>query len=109
MIERLMREPGRRLKRIAFGCSERGAAKMVQIIIKRVTSAREWTAYWPARLRITVKVTPTLERFSSTLLPQLLGQYPDRRSQGASKFRILTSPDALSCPCYLRLCHQPDT
>lgn len=66
MIERLMRELGRRLKRIAFGWSERGAAKMARIIIKRVTSAREWTAYWDARLRITGKVTLTLERVSST-------------------------------------------
>jgi hypothetical protein len=66
MIERLMRELGRRLKRIAFGWSERGAAKMARIIIKRITSAREWTAYRNARLRITGKVTLTLERVSST-------------------------------------------
>jgi len=65
MIERLMRELGRRLKRIAFGWSEGGAAKIARIIIKRVTSAREWTAYWDARLRITGKVTLTLERASS--------------------------------------------
>jgi hypothetical protein len=66
MIERLMRELGRRLKRIAFGWSERGAAKMARIIIKRITSAREWTAYWHARLRIAGKVTLTLERVSAT-------------------------------------------
>jgi len=66
MIERLMRELGRRLKRIAFGWSERGAAKVARIIIKRITSAQEWTAYWHARLRITGKVTLTLERISST-------------------------------------------
>jgi len=66
MIERLMRELGRRLKRIAFGWSERGAAKMARIIIKRITSAREWTAYWHARLRITGKVALTLERVSPT-------------------------------------------
>jgi len=62
MIERLMRELGRRLKRIAFGWSERGAAKIARIIIKRVTSAQEWTAYWHARLRITGKVILTLNR-----------------------------------------------
>ena len=65
MIERLMRELARRLKRIAFGWSERGAAKMARIIIKRVTSAREWAAYWHARLRITGKVTLTLGRISA--------------------------------------------
>jgi len=65
MIERLMRELGRRLKRIAFGWSERGAAKMARIIIKRVTSAGEWTAYWHARLRILGKVTLTLEQITA--------------------------------------------
>jgi hypothetical protein len=65
MIERLMRELGRRLKRIAFGWSECGAAKMARIIIKRITSAGEWTAYWHARLRITGNVTLTLNRISA--------------------------------------------
>jgi hypothetical protein len=62
MIERLMRELGRRLKRIAFGWSERGAAKVARIIIKRITSAQEWTTYWHARLRITGNVTLTLSQ-----------------------------------------------
>lgn len=56
MIERMMREIGRRLKRIAFGWSERGAAKMARIIIKRITTAGEWDAYWKERLRITGNV-----------------------------------------------------
>lgn len=52
MIERMMREIGRRLKRIAFGWSEAGAAKMARIIIKRITNAGEWTTYWQQRLRL---------------------------------------------------------
>jgi len=52
MIERMMREIGRRLKKIAFGWSEKGAAKMARIIIKRITSAGEWEKYWNDRLRI---------------------------------------------------------
>lgn len=52
MIERIMREIGRRLKRIAFGWSEAGAAKMARIIIKRITSAGEWDSYWQRRLRL---------------------------------------------------------
>lgn len=56
MIERMMREIGRRLKRIAFGWSEKGAAKMARIIIKRITSAGEWKAYWNKRLRISGNV-----------------------------------------------------
>lgn len=52
MIERMMREIGRRLKKIAFGWSEKGAAKMARIIIKRITSAGEWEKYWNDRLRL---------------------------------------------------------
>ena len=52
MIERMMRKIGRRLKKIAFGWSEKGAAKMARIIIKRITSADEWNKYWNKRLRI---------------------------------------------------------
>jgi hypothetical protein len=56
LIERMMREIGRRLKRIAFGWSESGAAKMARIIIKRFTNAGEWDAYWAKQLRITGQV-----------------------------------------------------
>jgi hypothetical protein len=52
MIERMMREIGRRLKKIAFGWSEKGAAKMARIIIKRITSAAKWDEYWKDRLRL---------------------------------------------------------
>ena len=52
MIERMMREFARRLKRMAFGWSEEGAAKMARIIIKRFTSAGQWEKYWKDRLRI---------------------------------------------------------
>lgn len=52
MLERLMRELGRRLKKIAFGWSESGAAKMARIILKRITSAGGWDDYWKRRLRL---------------------------------------------------------
>jgi hypothetical protein len=55
-LERLMREIGRRLKRIAFGWSEAGAAKMARIIIRRICSAEQWTNYWKTKLGITGKV-----------------------------------------------------
>lgn len=66
LIERLMRELGRRLKRIAFGWSEAGAAKMARIIIKRVTSAGQWEAYWRDRLRITDNVSLKYEGVKAT-------------------------------------------
>ena len=56
MIERMMREIGRRLKRIAFGWSEKGAAKMARIIIKRFTHKHDWEKFWNKRLNITGNV-----------------------------------------------------
>jgi hypothetical protein len=56
MIERMMREIGRRIKKIGHGWSPKGAAKMTQIIIKRITSADEWNQYWREKLKITGKV-----------------------------------------------------
>jgi transposase-like protein len=51
-IERLMREVGRRLKRIAFGWRPENAAKMARLILKRITNAAEWEEYWRKRLRL---------------------------------------------------------
>ena len=61
LIERMMREIARRLKRMAFGWSEKGAAKMTRIIIKRFTSAAEWEEYWVEKIRITGNVKLALE------------------------------------------------
>jgi len=72
MIERMMREIGRRLKRIAFGWSESGAAHMTRIIIKRITSPDQWDSYWNKRLRIAGNVI--LAYRGSKLKPQPLGQ-----------------------------------
>lgn len=49
-LERMMRELGRRLKKIAFGWSERGAARMACVILRRITDPAEWEAYWRQRL-----------------------------------------------------------
>ena len=71
MIERMMREIARRLKRMAFGWSEEGAAKMARIIIKRFTSANQWEAYWKTRLRVRGNVILTLRNITATLPPPL--------------------------------------
>ena len=52
LIERIMREVGRRLKRIAFGWSEAGAAKMTRIVLAKLLAPREWEAYWQKRKRL---------------------------------------------------------
>lgn len=72
-IERMMRELARRLKRMAFGWSEEGAAKMARIIIKRFTSANQWEAYWQKRLNLQGNVIMSL-RDVRTTAPQPLGR-----------------------------------
>jgi len=52
LIERVMREVARRLKRIAHGWSESGAAKMACVILKRFTNSKAWDAYWKKKLRL---------------------------------------------------------
>ena len=73
MIERMMRELARRLKRMAFGWSEEGAAKMARIIIKRFTSAGQWEKYWRDRLRIKDNVLLVLRNIKVEN-PQTLGR-----------------------------------
>jgi hypothetical protein len=51
-IERVMREIARRLKRMAFGWSERGAQKMCRIVLKRFTDRASWDTWWQQRLRL---------------------------------------------------------
>jgi hypothetical protein len=71
MIERMMRELARRLKRMAFGWSEEGAAKMARIIIKRFTSAGQWEKYWKKKLRIKGNVALVLRSIKAIDLQPL--------------------------------------
>jgi hypothetical protein len=52
LIERLMREIGRRLKKIAFGWSESGAAKMARMVIARILNPKGWRDHWEDRKEI---------------------------------------------------------
>jgi hypothetical protein len=58
-IERVMREIARRLKRMAFGWSERGAEKMCRIVLKRFTDRAGWEAWWQKKLRLSGHVQLT--------------------------------------------------
>jgi hypothetical protein len=55
-LERLMRELGRRLKKIGFGWTDEGAAQMARILLRRITDPAEWAAYWKRRLRLDGRV-----------------------------------------------------
>ncbi len=55
-LERLMRELGRRLKKIGFGWTDAGAAQRARIPLRRITDPREWAEYWKKRLRLDGRV-----------------------------------------------------
>jgi hypothetical protein len=59
-LERMMRELGRRLKKIGFGWSEGGAARMACVILRRLTDAKEWEEYWRQRLGLDNNVCVSL-------------------------------------------------
>ena len=48
----VVQEIASRLKRIAFGWSEEGAAKMTRIVIKRFLNKEDWDEYWMKKLRL---------------------------------------------------------
>jgi hypothetical protein len=58
-LERLMREINRRIKKFAFNWSEKGAAIMTRIIIKRICSPKEWENYWFERMKISGNIKLT--------------------------------------------------
>lgn len=71
-VERTMREIVRRLKRIAHGWSEAGAAKMARIVLKRFTHQEAWDAYWKKKLRLDGKVIWLLRKIQ--IAPTPLGR-----------------------------------
>lgn len=52
MVERVMRELARRIKKIAYGWSDKGVTKVARIILKRFTNSTEWEAYWKEKMNI---------------------------------------------------------
>lgn len=58
-LERLMREINRRIKKFAFNWSEKGAAIMTRIIIKRICSPKEWENYWLERMKLSGNIKLT--------------------------------------------------
>ena len=52
MVERVMRELGRRIKKIAYGWSDKGVTKVARIILKRFANTEAWEDYWLKRMMI---------------------------------------------------------
>ena len=63
-LEKLMREINRRIKKFAFNWSEKGAAIMTRIIIKRICSPKEWENYWLERMKLSGNIKLTFEGIS---------------------------------------------
>lgn len=51
-IERIMREVTRRLKKVGFNWSDRGAEKMTRIVVRQICDDEAWQAYWNNRMNI---------------------------------------------------------
>lgn len=56
LIERVIRELGRRLKKIAYNWSNKGAGKIARIILKKFTNPEDWNKYWQEKMNINNKV-----------------------------------------------------
>jgi hypothetical protein len=52
LLERVFRELGRRLKRIAWGWSDAGAAKLSQMILLKQYSREKWEKFWKEKMDI---------------------------------------------------------
>ena len=52
LIERVMRELGRRIKRIAYNWSKEGVSKMARIILRKFTQQEDWESYWNKKLKL---------------------------------------------------------
>lgn len=60
LIERIIRELGRRLKKIAYNWSDAGASKITRIILKKFTSPEKWDEYWRDKAKIIGNVVLSL-------------------------------------------------
>lgn len=66
MIERVMRELGRRLKKIAYGWSDKGAQKVAKIILKKFANREEWEKYWRGKIGTGERVVLSFGKFKAT-------------------------------------------
>lgn len=67
-IERIMREVGRRIKKIGFGWSEEGAAKMTNIILRRL-DVDKWESFWKEKMQLKGRVIVNILSVKSITSP----------------------------------------
>ncbi len=62
-----MRELGRRIKKIAYGWSDKGVTKIARIILKRFTDSSEWENYWDKKMNILANVVVLVRNYKVSL------------------------------------------
>lgn len=55
-IERMMREFGRRIKKIGFNWSTKGAEKMARILLKIIATNGDWEEFWSKKMDLKNKI-----------------------------------------------------
>lgn len=50
LVERMMREIGRRIKKIGHGWSPKGAEKMTRLVLLQITSKKQWEDHWAEKM-----------------------------------------------------------
>jgi len=53
VLERIMRDLGRRLKKLGYGWSDEGLARIATILLKKRHEPEDWDRHWKERMRIT--------------------------------------------------------
>ena len=66
MVERVMREIGRRIKKIAYGWSDKGVTKIARIILKRFANTNQWEEDWKKRMNCVGNVMISIGNFKVT-------------------------------------------
>lgn len=52
VLERIMRDLGRRLKKLGYGWSDEGLTRIATILLKKRHEPEDWERYWDERMRI---------------------------------------------------------
>lgn len=66
MVERVMRELGRRIKKIAYGWSDKGVTKIARIILKRFADSSDWENYWDKKMNILTNVVVLVRNYKAS-------------------------------------------
>jgi hypothetical protein len=65
LVESVIKELGRRLKRVGWNWSDRGAAKMGWMVLIRRYHPQEWEAYWRQRMNLHDRCQIAFTRFAT--------------------------------------------